>query len=305
MENTLGFDVVTPYDLESIMSDFPENILSFDLSVRSSGVVVKAGGTYFTTNIGLGVLDKNDVFAYTTLVSEFKGKLLEWLVSNGLDDIVFDLVCCEDVVYGVSGEVNRKLGLLNYAVEEMVVQGDLKLKDKNFVKVGNTVWKRHLKVLDISETKVKKLKNKVEIRNILDSYNLDFLGLVGLGDLSQADFENKGYQDIYDALGVLIGFCLSKQSAEVSENTKKRVKRKYKVLDEEYIEGNDFKLGNKKMFFKDFRMVEVSKSGLAGLVEVQEQQTIYKVDSLGLFGLQNKLTDVYNKESGFVLLVVV
>lgn len=171
--------------------------LGLDISEASSGVCLYKNGKKYLANISLETKDSED-FYEVKLRRELKGYLLEFIEGEPLD-----LVIIEDAYQGINPSTTRKLYALNTAIDELILDGEVKCK--KFLRVSNGTWKSWLFSID-TEGKYAGLKDKARIEKCLN--------LLGIHE------DGKGFQDRLDSTGMLIGYFLEGCKAEPKKKFK-------------------------------------------------------------------------------------
>lgn len=181
----------THFEVPSESNIVPKGLyLGLDISKESTGVCVYKDGIRYSGNIKV-TANINSPHSEVLLRRSLKQSLLSELIE--FTNQTFDLVVIEDVFEGVNPETARTLYALNTAIDELIL--DENLKTREFVRVNNRKWKSWLFWLD-AEGKWKGYNDKVKIAEILKSLGIDEYG--------------PGCQDRLDAAGMLIGYFLQK-----------------------------------------------------------------------------------------------
>ena len=196
-----------PFEIPSESNIVPKGLyLGLDISKDSTGVCVYKDGIRFSGNISV-TADNDSPHSEVLLRRSLKQSLLADLTE--FLDQTFDLIIIEDVFEGVNPETVRTLYALNTAIDEAILDGQI--KTKKFVRVNNRKWKSWLFWLD-AEGKWKGYNDKVKITEILKSIGIDEYGA--------------GCQDRLDAAGMLIGYFLQ---GSKSQDKKVDAKPKYAI----------------------------------------------------------------------------
>lgn len=271
--------------LEDLVETTYSSVLSLDVSLRSSGVTIFQDGKFSHYLIKTeGDLDA--AFYYYDIFKALRDDLISLIEGQH-----FDLIAIEEVVYGINGQTNRQLAILNMVIDSLIVEGIVSCS--NFKRMKDVVWKKHFRGLREGK---KVLKDKIEIRSIL--VGMKFEMALDSEHLSQSAIESKGYQDIFDSVGLLIGAVLSNY-----DNTcKKLSKRKQSKLNVRVVKDIS-ELGSRLLnqrvvkdedFFSSQTMIEpfMEQIDLSGTDE-DKYGSIYliKVSTLGSFGRKHGLFD--------------
>lgn len=173
------------------------NFLGLDISQNSSGICLYKDGKKYVYNSNV-TYDKSNPHAEAFMRKQLKDDLLEVIDGEELD-----LVVIEDVFEGFNAEVVRKLYALNTAIDDLIIEGQVKCKD--FVRVQNGTWKKWLTSIN-PELNLKGYSDKEKIKK--------YLSLIGISE------DGEGYQDRLDATGMLIGYFLQGKSDTVIKKNK-------------------------------------------------------------------------------------
>lgn len=174
---------------KSVVSDFG-SFLGLDISESSTGVCIYERGIRFTYNFSLNLVE-NSVHSEVLLRRALKENL-----RSVIKDKEFDVIIIEDVFQGINAMTTRKLYAINTAIDEMILDGEVKCK--KFLRVSNQTWKSWLFRID-EQGVTKGMNDKLRIETCLG-----MLGIVEVG---------KGFQDRLDATGMIIGYLLDPEYA--------------------------------------------------------------------------------------------
>lgn len=198
-------DIESNFDENEIeKSEFTNSgsYLGLDISESSTGVCTYINGIRSTYNFSLNLAEK----------SVHSEVLLRRCLKDNLRGIIsrkyFDVIIIEDVFQGVNPLTTRILYALNTAIDEMILDGEVKCG--KFFRVSNQTWKSWLYVID-KDGFTKGLNDKLRIETCLS-----MLGIQESGE---------GYQDRLDATGMVVGYLLNPEEAEkrLTLSTKKKV----------------------------------------------------------------------------------
>lgn len=185
-------------------------IISFDPSKDSSGIVIlEEKQVVFSGSKDL-VIKKSDpnrfIHAFNALVS---------YIEANFSNEEFDLVLAEDIFMGANVDTFRLLSVLNLAIDYCV---DKKiLKTKEYLKISNKVWKSWL----FKGDNYKGLGDKDRIVKNVEERGYSFI-------------KDKGFQDRYDALGMILGY-LNRDTEQKKEFSKQKSKVKVEDIHFEYF----------------------------------------------------------------------
>lgn len=174
---------------KSVVPDFG-SFLGLDISESSTGVCIYERGIRFTYNFSLNLVE-NSVHSEVLLRRALKENLRSVIKDKELDVIII-----EDVFQGINAMTTRKLYAINTAIDEMILDGEVKCK--KFLRVSNQTWKSWLFRID-EQGVTKGMNDKLRIETCLG-----MLGIVEVG---------KGFQDRLDATGMIIGYLLDPEYA--------------------------------------------------------------------------------------------
>lgn len=184
------------------------NFLGLDISQNSSGICLYKDGVKSLYNSAVNY-DFGNPFAEVIMRNELKSDLKEII-----GDTELDLVVIEDVFEGSNSEVVRKLYALNTAIDELIVDGEVKCKE--FVRVQNVTWKKWLSIVD-TNNEFKGLNDKEKIQR--------YLKIIGIED------SGEGFQDRLDATGLIVGYFLNGTTSEEIIKEKKIKKLNVSIND--------------------------------------------------------------------------
>lgn len=177
---------VSELSLDSLMPSSGAHF-SLDPSKTSSGYALWAHGELVVGTIQLPTFDGPHWEVQSR--RELKRLIESILVNNGITSLTTLLI--EDVHFGAHPDTIRLLLALNSAVDELILDG---LPVENFSRINNKSWKSWLKPL-LGSVTVTGLDDKVKVREALHTLGLHFTG--------------EGFQDLYDASGILLGYFIS------------------------------------------------------------------------------------------------
>lgn len=186
-------------------------VISFDISVNSTGWFIYDNGE---CKYGTYKLKSKDP----------QGRRIEFrdFLHVTINSQKFDFVVIEDVIAGNNFKTTQSLIQLNTIVDDMMFYGVI--NKSPIVRIGNTIWKRYLRQIGERNVDIKGMKDKDEIK-----LHVNKLGFC-------EDVE----QDVYDALGMLLGVIAEKQGVvQKHERKTNRIENnilsyKVKVFDDEF-----------------------------------------------------------------------
>lgn len=188
-----GREMIESASYKDILA-YEKNAIAFDISVNSTGYFIYEDGkiTYDT---------------YKLQSDNLQGRRAEFrdFIRVMINTKEFDLIVIEDVIAGNNFKTTQGLIQLNSIIDDMMFYGVI--KQSPIVRVGNTTWKKYLRELGDKNLEIKGMKDKEEIRR----------------HLNKLGFDEDVPQDIYDALGMLVGVIAVKHGV-IQEH--KRVSKK-------------------------------------------------------------------------------
>lgn len=205
MEPEVKIDKVS---VHSLLSKF-DSAIGLDISKRSTGCVIWYNGVLEKHQIKLSddINIKEDPFAEELMRREFSDKLLE-IINNRS----FQYGVVENVFGGENFDTVRKLLALNTVFDGIIL--DNKCSVEHYYKRVNTEWKKYLgKIVHIDGAPT----DKFRIQQIMEYLEFDYY--LENKDLSDAEKEKIGFQDILDATGMLCALSIELNSN--IENKKK------------------------------------------------------------------------------------
>lgn len=274
--------------VENYLGNYIKGGLALDVSTSSTGLAIFEEGIVKTYAFSLDVEDS--VLEYGLRIKEFL---------DALDEIIpvgshFNIICIEAPLSLVNAKTNFRLMSINALIDYKIAKGDITCDE--FLRVENSSWKKVLRTL----TGVKPFKNvgkDPQKKEVIECLKRLKFGLANKVDeyKSWNAYMNSGYQDILDAVGVLMGAV----NITYSENTvvNRTITVNFKVFDnlEDAIKFSKFTL----------REVDIPAQGLSafhtGLKKTVSESTsfLYRGSDLGRFGVTNKIYDMF--EEYFVL----
>ena len=156
------------------------SFISLDISVNSTGWVRKRGDMVET---GIYHLNATEELARRI---EFENFLV-----NLFGDYEYDRVFVEDVIMGCNFATTKILVLLNVCVDDLMRYD--RIKKAPITRVGNTVWKKYLRLLSSQQICGQQQKDMI----------VEIMNSIGF----KADV-----QDIYDAMGIAVSTIYSEQA---------------------------------------------------------------------------------------------
>ena len=184
--------------------------LSLDISRKSTGVALYESGVLQLYILSLdSKYSKTDNMWEAQLKSEFKNTLSKLVKGKE-----FDLVVVENTINGNNAITNKELTLLNSVFDDLVIEGVVKLKNKNsLVRPFPNVWRKELKALVNSVSNVSSISasnTKVLVEKLLSK--LGFMYVIENNDISESKKKSSGYYDICDSIGMLIAYMYKTSS---------------------------------------------------------------------------------------------
>ena len=165
--------------------DLVDNVISLDISVKSTGWVKKINGV---VTEGVRCLESKDDLGRR---QEFKSFIRELF---GNDE--FNFVVIEDVIGSCNFKTAKSLMQLNPIVDDMKYDGVIKVN--KIIREGNKSWKRNLKELAGYTSKIRCENDKDLIVNCMHMLGFEY-------NLKSTKEPNGVEQDIFDAYGMLCG----------------------------------------------------------------------------------------------------
>lgn len=222
MEPEVKIDRVSVY---SLLSYF-DSAIGLDISKRSTGCVIWYNGVLEKHQIKLSDnINLNDnPFAEELMRREFRDKLLEII-----DGRNFQYGVAENVFGGENFDTVRKLLALNTVFDGIIL--DEKCLVEHYYKKPNKEWKKYLgKIVHIDGAPT----DKFRIQQIMEYLEFDYY--LKNKDLSDSEKEEKGFQDILDATGLLCSL-----SVELNSNieNKKKSLVPFNKLNIKYYDSED------------------------------------------------------------------
>lgn len=234
-------------------------ILGLDISKTSGGFTVYQDGKYFSQTHEIKV-DKKEEDRFIKCFNSLRD-----FIQRNFSDMVFDLVIVEDIFFESNVDTFRVLGVLNLCIDWCVDNGVLNTKE--YLKVSNKTWKSWLFIND----SYKGMNDKERIRLNVQDRGVRYDGL-------------RGFQDMYDSTGMIMGYLQKDEIQQKSNNVKQKNNLKLKDLDCLYFlfkEELEQELSFRRIEKKDiqyFKVSRLSKKALLGLIS-KESNLVYVSES--------------------------
>lgn len=268
--------------VDSLLQRF-ESAIGLDISKRSTGCVIWYNGVLEKHQIVLSkdVNITDDPYAEEKMRREFRTKLLE--VVNNRN---FEYAVVEGVFGGENFDTVRKLLALNTVFDGIILDGLCEVK--NYYKKSNKEWKKYLgKIIHIDGAPTDKYK----IQKVMEYLGYDYY--LENNNLSNAQKESIGFQDILDATGML---CALSVELDTNIDKKKEKKVPFNKLNIRYYDSED-------EFEYDDRMTRIQETGVT-IVTCNNVKDIKKfiVDTVNEDRSKAYIIEIPNENLGYFAL---
>lgn len=234
-------------------------ILGLDISKTSGGFTEYLDGQYYATTHEIKV-DKNEDNRFMKCFNNLKGFL-----EDNYSNRVFDVVIVEDIFFESNVDTFRVLSVLNLCIDYCVSVGIIQTKE--YLKVSNKTWKSWL----FNGDSYKGMSDKERIRrNVIDN-GVSYDGL-------------KGYQDMYDSTGMIMGYFLKdnikQNQSGVAQKHNLKLKDLYCLyfLFKEELQQQLNQLGINNEDIKYFKVPRMSEKTLLEMIS-KDENLVYVSES--------------------------
>lgn len=269
--------------------------IGLDISKNHTGIAIWKDGKLTTEGFAVDMdFDyKSSYLAEARMRKLFKEKLIEYL-----KDYEWEVCVVEDIYFGRNADTVRKLCALNCVVDELVLDGVLKIE--NIYRFKEAEWLRNFRKIIKFGTK---LDPKYECQKILEYLDFDFL--MENKSIKKADKARIFYEDRCDAAGQLISLALylSDEAHKVKGSSVKlrNLTMRYFEEAEDMYYGEDTTYRNAEVYFAEYQSTSVEDNILKMMEEHPKEVVVFYVSSaeLGIFGLKNGFP-VYESGYGYL-----
>ncbi len=217
----------TSATVDSIFKATFNSGIGLDISKNHTGVCMWRDNQVFVSGFKIDYeYDDTDYMAEAKMRMEFKSKL--WSL---LKDYEWEYCIIEDVYGGTNFDTTRKLLALNCVLDELVLEGNLKIQ--HIYRFKEPEW---LKYAKMTSTVDGRLDSKLITQRILENLNYGFY--LTNKDLKDAEKERIFFEDVCDATAQLVGLaiCIQKQ---ITPSAKKKKKVSFSSITFEYMTSED------------------------------------------------------------------